>query len=190
MNATIDELKKALIKNYNFILFKSVLSLSISLILISATIINFNQSSNKDKVVNSLSFISSIGLIISVAISSNNIIIIGGKIKMLLELDKDVFIEEVLLNHQKTLTAVNDRLIALSDYQEIEEIATQQHSNTATQNAIMLNTQEIEETATQQQLTIDALLCPSCNSQEIKLNGMTRNKKQRYKCNDCNKTFS
>jgi hypothetical protein len=37
--------------------------------------------------------------------------------------------------------------------------------------------------------TMDALLCPSCNSTKIKLNGHIHNGKQNHQCKDCGRQF-
>jgi hypothetical protein len=194
------ELKQSLSKNYALTLFKCFSSLMLALILIVAIPLQFRDVKNdRDKLINGANFFITSLLCIYAYIHSNSITEYGGKFKMLSELEKESFIKENLMSQERYLTAVSDSLIPLNiDTQFYQDIAPHNHStqlHTTTQDAVTIDTQLITQPHNSTQLHTttqdhEVLLCTNCGSDNLSNHGLTSKGKQRFKCNNCNKTFS
>jgi hypothetical protein len=175
------DLKKNLKQNYTTILIQCFSNLIIASMLIVAIPLSFRTNSNKDKIINSLSFFTCSFCCLIAYIKSNSLIEIGGKVAMLNQLEKESFIKENLITQERYLTAVSDSLIPINIDTEIH------HQNTSQIIDVSHHNQHnpIIETITE---NCDVTVCPHCESTNINKNG-TIEGKQRYKCKDCKKTF-
>lgn len=188
------DLKKNLKQNYATILIQCFSSLILASVLIVAIPLSFRTNSNKDKIINSLSFVTCSICCLIAYIKSNYLIEIGGKITMLTQLEKESFIKENLITQERYLTAVSDSLIPVNIEPEFyhDQSPTPPHHTTphTTQDAITIDTQDNHTTTPHTDQPLDVLICPNCGSNNLSNHGLTSTKKQRFKCNDCNKTFS
>jgi len=189
------EMKRLLKRQYVNAVTKSITSLVLASGLTIGIPLYFRSVKNPvDFVVNGLGFISSSLLCVYAYVSANEIKEYGGKLKMFTELEKDRFIKEQLISQETYLNQITQQYQTVNIEPEYyPEVPTALHHHTTLQNDTTIDIQEShaplhdEQCTNALQPTTD-LLCPECNSNDVKSNGSSRGKK-RYLCNNCNKTF-
>jgi hypothetical protein len=175
------DLKRLLMYNYATLLTQCFSLIAIASIIIIAVPIGFRGTEKRDKVINGLSFVFSITAVTIAYIKSSKLIEIGGKLTLLLELEKEAFITENLMSQQQYLTAVSDSLIPVNIEPQYFDDQPSQNYSVTHHNQHNHAIEAITENS-------DVTVCPHCESQNINKNG-TIEGKQRYRCKDCKKTF-